>query len=123
MRWTSILFVAAVVFAACGGPGSGLTGTIGGGGGGGGGQNPLTAAVSVTSFAFAPGSVSIRPGGSVLWTWTAADTTTHNVSFANSALNSGNKRTGTHVVPFTVAGSYTYSCTLHGGMTGVVTVQ
>ena len=119
----SMLAVTAVGLAACDGRGSGLTGTIGGGGGGGGSNtNPLVAAVTVTNFAFVPNGVSIRPGGSVTWTWDS-DTTSHNVTFTNSTRNSGTRRTGPHVVQFPQAGSFTFVCTLHSGMTGVVTVN
>ncbi len=119
-----ILVVAAVGLAACEGLGSGLTGTIGGGGGGGSNTNPLVATVRITNFAFVSNAVSIRPGGSVTWTWDTPDTTSHNVTFvANSTWNSGTRRTGPHVVQFPQAGTFSYVCTLHNGMNGVVTVN
>jgi plastocyanin len=111
-----------VGLAACDGSGSGLIGNAGGGPGGGSNTNPLVAAVAVTNFAFAPNAASIRPGGSVTWTWNS-DTTSHNVTFANSTRNSGTRRIGPHVVQFPQSGSFPYSCTIHSGMTGVVTVN
>ena len=118
-----MLAVTGVGLGACEGLGSGLTGTIGGGGGGS-NTNPLLAAVSVTNFAFSPNNARIRPGGTVTWTWNTADTTSHNVTFSNSTFNSGNKRSpGAHAVTFTQAGTFSYSCTIHGGMTGAVTVN
>lgn len=121
-----MLLVTAVGLGACEGTGSGLIGTITGTGTGGSNTNPLLASVNITNYAFSPNSVRIRPGGTVTWLW-SSDTTTHNVTFSNSAFNSngsGNRRgPGAHAVTFTQAGTYSYSCTIHNGMTGAVTVN
>lgn len=109
---------------ACGGPGSGLVGTIGGPNSGNpnGGGNPATAAVQVVNFAFQPSLVTVRPGGSVTWTWNS-DTTSHNITFTDNVQNGGTRKTGTHTRTFTAAGTFAYRCTLHSGETGEVRVQ
>lgn len=105
--------------AACGGAGSGLVGTIGGPNSGG---NPGTAAVQVVNFAFVPSLVTVRPGGTVTWTWNS-DTTSHNIVFTDGVQNAGIRKTGTHRRTFSSAGTFGYRCTLHSGETGEVIVQ
>lgn len=106
---------------ACGGPGSGLTGTIGAGRGAGNG-NPQAAAVSVVNFTFQPLVTTVRPGGTVTWTW-QSDTTTHDIVFDDGVLNAGPRASGAHVRTFLSPGVYDYRCTLHGGQEGAVIVQ
>ena len=120
MRASRVGVISVVFAVACGGAGSGLIGTIGGPNSGGG--NPSTAAVQVVNFAFQPSLVTIRPGGSVTWTWNS-DTTSHNIAFTDNVQNAGTRKTGTHTRTFTAPGTFTYRCTLHSGETGQVTVQ
>lgn len=56
--------------------------------------------------------------------WKNADQVTHNVTFkGHDDLSSPSMDAGkTHAVKFTVAGKYDYSCTIHPGMDGTITV-
>jgi len=123
MRFARIAVLALITAAvSCGGPGSGLTGTISGGGNGGGGGNAATASVQVTNFAFSPNLVTIAPGGTVTWTWDSG-TTSHNVTFTDGVGNSGDRSSGTLTRTFPTQGTFDYRCTIHPGMTGEVVVQ
>ena len=71
---------------------------------------------------FDPAAVTVKVGQTVAWKNT--DTVTHTVTFAghddisNNSMDAGQ----TFEVKFTVPGSYAYTCTIHSGMTGAVTV-
>ena len=88
---------------------------------------PPSADVSVGAGganAFDPSSVDIGAGGSVNFNW--GSSVTHNVTFDNppaSVPNSGDRSSGTFTVNFTTAGTYNYHCSIHSGMSGVVTVH
>ena len=76
------------------------------------------------NFSFTPASVAITRGGTV--TWSNGNGVAHNVTFASAAgapANTANFSSGTVSRTFNTAGSYSYSCTNHPGMTGTVTVQ
>ncbi len=93
-------------------------------GGGGGGPNPSSADVTAASPSntFIPPTVTIAPGGAVTWTFQAE----HNVTFGTNKPTGGDigtQASGTAARTFPNAGSYPYTCTLHGGMNGTVTVQ
>jgi plastocyanin len=86
-----------------------------------GGGNSTTITVNNNFFSPTPDTVS---AGTITFSW-AQGAITHNVTWqtgpAPLPANSGNKSSGTH--PVTVQnGTYTYHCTIHGGMTGVVVV-
>jgi plastocyanin len=77
--------------------------------------------VAIQSFAFGPGTATVRPGTTV--TWTQQDEDQHTVtaddgSFASSPLITG--QTYTHT--FTAPGTYHYHCAIHPFMHGTVTV-
>jgi plastocyanin len=57
----------------------------------------------------------------VTWTW--AGDSVHNVTFQDGNGTSPDQSTGTFQRTFPVAGVFAYSCTLHQGMVGIVTVQ
>jgi plastocyanin len=78
--------------------------------------------VSVVDNAFNPSCAQVTPGSIVTWTFNG---TGHNVTFSNSSLGgSGNQSPGaTYTKTFPTAGTFTYSCTNHAGMTGSVLVQ
>ena len=82
-----------------------------------------SANVTATSGSqFEPKTVTISPGGSVTWTFQML----HNVTFTGASPAGGNipeQSTGSASRTFPTAGTYNYNCTLHGGMTGTVTVQ
>ena len=79
-------------------------------------------AVDITKFAFAPKEITVAPGTKI--TWTNHDETPHTVtsndkSFASKGLDTDDKFEHT----FDSVGDFTYFCTLHPFMTGVVHVK
>ena len=125
MRLPSILALAVLV-TSCGGSDSPVTGTT----------TPITPTTPVTpaapvvttsvdmkNTAFSPSAIQVSSGAVV--TFTNSDGFAHNVTFANTAIgNTGNYSTGAKTLTMpAAAGSYTYQCTLHGGMNGSVTVK
>lgn len=75
--------------------------------------------VSISNLQFVPKTLTVAAGTKV--TWTNNDSTGHNVIFTDfhsKALAPGKKFS--HV--FTTAGSFSYKCTLHPGMTGKIVV-
>lgn len=123
MRTRLLSFGLAVVIVGCGG----------GGGGYGGGTTPTTpttpvaptatTSVAMQNTAFNPQDIVVSPGATV--TWTNNDGIKHNVTFASTSITgTGDFATGSKsVVMPTALGTYNYSCTIHGGMTGTVKVQ
>lgn len=88
---------------------------------------PSTADVTVSNNQFDPTPINIAVNGSVTWTWAqgAAD---HNVTFAATGnpatVNAiAQRNTGADSRTFSVAGTYNYTCTIHGGMNGTVVVH
>jgi plastocyanin len=77
--------------------------------------------VAIQSFAFGPGTVTVKPGTTVTWTQQDEDqhtVTADDASFASSPLVTG--QTYTHT--FTAPGTYHYHCAIHPVMHGAVTV-
>jgi len=79
-------------------------------------------AVSISKFAFTPAEISIAAGTRVVWK--NADETPHTLAsrdktFASKALDTDD----TFEHTFTDAGDFSYFCTLHPFMTGVVHVH
>ena len=78
---------------------------------------------------FTPSSVTIHPGDSVLWTWSASghSSTSGSPGMPNGLWDSGIINQGamfTHT--FNTTGSFPYYCTVHGaccGMVGTVVVM
>src|SRR5258708_2069362 len=82
---------------------------------------PATA-VDIKKFAFAPKEITVAPGTKI--TWTNGDETPHTVtstdkSFASKGLDTGDKFEHT----FASEGDFSYACTLHPFMTGIVHVR
>jgi len=86
---------------------------------------PTTGAVSLKNIAFNPASIVIQSGGTVTWTWND-NPTPHNVTFTSGPTprpaDSQTLMTGTYDGTFTIVGTYGYHCTIHGTMSGTVTV-
>jgi plastocyanin len=81
--------------------------------------SPARATVRIVDYAFTPRTISVRAGGTVIWTNTGSDR--HSVAFATGEsprLDSGQ----TFEKTFAAAGQYAYKCGIHPSMTGVVTV-
>jgi plastocyanin len=76
--------------------------------------------VSIRFNRFQPSDLIALTGDRVVWT--NGDPTTHNVA-ASGFPSSGALEPGArHEAPFDVTGRFPYRCTLHGGMSGVVSV-
>jgi YVTN family beta-propeller protein len=80
-----------------------------------------TAKISIANFAFNPGTITVRPGGSV--TWSNDDGSPHAIVFTDGgggsqSLSPGQSFTRT----FDRAGTYDYACAFHPYMTGKVLV-
>jgi len=86
--------------------------------------NPAPAVVvDISNFAYVPSSITVPVGGTI--TWTNHDTTAHTVTAQDrTVLQSGTIKPGaSYTQTFTKAGTYTYFCEFHAGMTGTVIVQ
>lgn len=70
---------------------------------------------------FSPGIVAVSRGGVVSFSFL----TTHNVNFLSAGAPPNIASTSGVIVErtFTAVGDFTYSCSLHGGMTGLVVVR
>jgi plastocyanin len=74
---------------------------------------------------FDPQTVTIKPNGTVTWTFAAL----HNVTFDTQGAPGpiGNRASGQAALTFPNAGTFNYHCTIHGtsttGMRGTVIVQ
>ena len=85
---------------------------------------PATKVTATSGLSFSPGNITVATGQVIQWT-VASDSVPHNVTFdSNSDLTSpASLGPGeTWEVKFTVAGTYSYRCTIHDGMNGQVTV-
>lgn len=84
---------------------------------------PSTASVNMVSRLFTPASVDVSAGAVI--TFTNSDGFNHNVTFANATVGTiPNYTTGAKTITMpTTLGTYAYSCTLHNGMTGSITVK
>ena len=81
-----------------------------------------TPTVEITKFAFVPKEITVAPGTKVVWV--NRDETPHTLSsndktFASKGLDTNDKFERT----FASEGDFTYYCTLHPFMTGVVHVR
>jgi plastocyanin/type 1 glutamine amidotransferase len=84
-----------------------------------------TISVTGTETTWTPSTVTVATGDTVRWTFTGS-TQAHNVRSTSGNWNV-NTPIETNQAPydhtFTTAGTYTFRCDVHGGMTGTVTVE
>jgi plastocyanin len=83
---------------------------------------PPTAAVNIAKFAYGPKEITIAPGTTVVWTnhdETPHTVTSNDKSFASKGLDTDDKFEHT----FASEGDFSYICTVHPFMTGVVHVR
>ena len=124
MRARLMFFPLAAAILACGGSSDSTGPGTGGTGGTGGSTAVATTSVDIKNLAFTPTAIKVAPGATV--TWTNSDNITHNVTFAAAAnsikISDFASGSSTLQMPAT-AGTYSYRCTIHSGMTGTVTVQ
>jgi plastocyanin len=81
-----------------------------------------TKSIQIQKFAFAPREITVAPGTTVAWT--NRDETPHTISapdqhFVSKAMDTDDQVEYT----FTTEGDFTYFCTLHPFMTGIVHVR
>ena len=93
--------------------------------GGSGSGGPAT--VEIIDNAFSPGTVRVKAGTTVSWTWTGQNTHSVVGPFDGQDFNSGDHTRADGITAshrFTTAGAYEYVCGFHGGsMKGVVIVE
>jgi plastocyanin len=78
--------------------------------------------IQISQFAFAPKEITVAPGTRI--TWTNHDETPHTViasdgSFVSKALDTDDR----FELTFTSEGDFSYFCSLHPFMTGIVHVR
>ena len=83
---------------------------------------PATVTVAIDKFAYSPQEITIAPGTTIVWT--NRDQTPHMVmardrSFSSPAMDTDD----TYRFTFTTPGDFSYLCTMHPFMTGVVHVR
>jgi YVTN family beta-propeller protein len=84
-------------------------------------EAPGGAEVSIANFAFNPGVITIRPGGSV--TWRNDDGSPHALSFMDGSPGPASLLPGEAFTRlFDRSGTYDYACSFHPYMTGKVIV-
>jgi plastocyanin len=86
---------------------------------------PTPSTITVNSNFFAPAHDTIQAGGAVKWSWLDGP---HNVTQSTGPTTfqpSPDLSAGATYGPLvlTVAGTYTYRCTIHSGMNGTIVVQ
>ena len=83
---------------------------------------PAPGTISIVNMTFTPASITVTPGTTV--TWNNNDNMTHTVTADDNSFNSGNIGTGASFAKtFSVAGTFTYHCSIHPSMTGKVVVK
>ncbi len=86
--------------------------------------------VVITGMQFQPAEITVHAGDTVTWRFRDSGVP-HDVTStdadgsiaAQPVLDSGQKKTGEYTHTFTEPGRYTYICTLHPDMKGVVIVE
>jgi plastocyanin len=83
---------------------------------------PASAGVSAPGVAFQPAAVDVQAGGAVSWTFASVP---HNVTFttAGAPANVPDLQDGSASRTFPTNGNFSYQCTIHPGMAGVVHVH
>ncbi len=85
------------------------------------GQQPDVATVVIEGFAFGPSTIEIQKGDTI--EWVNRDSAPHTVTFDNGMADENLPSSGTARVTFTEEGQFTYFCSFHPGMKGVVIVS
>jgi plastocyanin len=85
-------------------------------------KTPAGIAVKIENFSFAPGTITVPAGSTVLWT--NKDDSPHNVvsedkSFQSKAMDTDENFSHTFATP----GTYSYHCSIHPKMTGQIVVR
>lgn len=86
------------------------------------GPAPVANEIRVGNNFFNPSNRTVAAGTTITFTWNSGSSG-HNVTFSDGPA-SPLQTTGTYQRLFNAAGSYAYSCTIHGGaMSGTITVN
>jgi plastocyanin len=81
-----------------------------------------TSSIEITKFAFAPKEITVAPGTKVIWT--NHDETPHTISAADKTfLSKAMDTDDRYEYTFAREGDFSYFCTLHPFMTGIVHVR
>lgn len=81
-----------------------------------------TPSIEITRFAFAPKEITVAPGTKVIWT--NRDETPHTISAADKTfLSKAMDTDDRYEYTFASEGDFSYFCTLHPFMTGIVHVR
>jgi plastocyanin len=83
---------------------------------------PSTVNIDIAKFAYGPKDITIAPGTKIVWTnhdETPHTVTSNDKSFASKGLDTDDKFEHT----FATEGDFSYICTVHPFMTGVVHVR
>lgn len=122
---TALCLALALPVAGCGGGGGYTSPTPAGGG-----PPPAASSEHVISIpvgdgygnsSFSPGNLTIPVGSTVVWT--NRDTVAHTSTSTANAWNATIEPGGSFNRTFSERGAFNYRCTIHAGMSGIVTVQ
>jgi plastocyanin len=81
----------------------------------------MSSEVAISNFSYMPNELQVKVGTTVMWT--NNDSVNHTVTADNGAFDSGPFDKGaTYSFTFNEAGTFSYHCTIHPKMTGVITV-
>lgn len=118
--------ILAVVCTACGGgstePKTSTTTTLPPSTPTGGTTVPVNTVIATNESTFNPAALTVAPGTTVTFTFQG---TTHNVTFSGTSApaNIPNTANASVARTFPSGGVFAYTCTLHSGMNGSITVQ
>ena len=114
-QYIFLLLISAIAIISCGkssGYGSNNTTT----------PPPVANTVSIINMSFSPATLTVSVGTTV--TWTNNDNMTHTVTSDATGFDSGDITMGSkYSRVFSVAGTYTYHCTIHPTMKGTIVVK
>jgi plastocyanin len=83
--------------------------------------NPVaTNSVSIANFAFSPAVITVKAGATV--TWTNQDQDAHTVAITGAPVSNPMQNAETYTHTFSQAGSFSYICSIHPYMHGMVIV-
>lgn len=83
--------------------------------------DPQTNEVGMSASSFQPSQLSIDAGETVVWKNTSS--ILHTVTSDNGLFDANVQPGASFSYTFETAGTYTYECTLHAGMTGTILVE
>jgi plastocyanin len=66
---------------------------------------------SDSTYAFSPGTVTVKKGGTVHWKWSS--NAPHNVTFKKLGQASSDSENGSYKLKFNSSGTFKYECTIH----------